>query len=213
MQYGFDRTGFPVVQVPGTGLWMHLLPVTKRQFEAYLAQPDTPGDAAYNRLLEVNPRPSWRGREPPEAAFVTGLLPGEAEAFAEWFGAGFAVPEAEEWRLAYVSMAGAQVRVPQRLIEQVAPGVRRWLDLAWQDLGGCQGVCSAPVAWTALTRMRDGVVEWTRKPSGEPVGRGAPAQRFQANTWDPGRDEIRPLAPARRMRYFGVRLFRKGVGS
>ena len=40
MQFSYDRIGFPLIVVPDVGIEMHLLPVTKVQFERFIAEPN-----------------------------------------------------------------------------------------------------------------------------------------------------------------------------
>lgn len=100
MQWSCDRTGFPLVAIPGLGMEVHLLPVTKVQFERFLAEPDAFGDTWYEEALALNPRVPSRQftAKNRERLFLTGILPEEALAFAKWLGAGFDLPTVTEWR-------------------------------------------------------------------------------------------------------------------
>ena len=100
MRFSCDRTGFPLITVPEAMVAMHLLPVTKVQFERFLAEPNTYGDAWYEEVLTLNPRISYRQctAENRERLFLTGIVPEEALAFARWMGDGFDLPTVAEWR-------------------------------------------------------------------------------------------------------------------
>lgn len=59
---GFDRTGFPLVRGPAWDYAIALFPVSKYQFEGFLANVGAAGltDTAYRELLALNPRRAWR---------------------------------------------------------------------------------------------------------------------------------------------------------
>ena len=80
-----DPCGFPVIPVESLGLSVHLLPVAKVQFERFLAEPNDYGDSWYEELLALNPRSSHTrlDNETRERAFLTGVVPEEARAFAK----------------------------------------------------------------------------------------------------------------------------------
>src|SRR4051812_25305456 len=112
MQWSPDRTGFPVLDLPELGLAVHLVPVSKPQFERFLAEPVAEGglfgDAWYESVLAVSPRLSIRDAQPAnyESLFLGGILPTEAERFARWLGTGYDLPKVESWRRVdeYLSM-------------------------------------------------------------------------------------------------------------
>ncbi|GCE08122.1 SUMF1/EgtB/PvdO family nonheme iron enzyme [Dictyobacter aurantiacus] len=96
-----DKTGFPVIEVPGLPFKMLWLPVTKIQFEYFLVDTGAYDNDWYqDKLRHYNPRISagnlgvtnyWQ-------AFMTGLLPFEARRYAEWAGHGSDLPTAQEWK-------------------------------------------------------------------------------------------------------------------
>src|SRR5262245_28095289 len=100
MQWSSDRTGFPVLELPGQRLAVHLLPVVKQQFERFLADPGPFGDAWYEELLTVSPRIPLGETSPDlyEMLFLSGIQPGEIPPFAKWLGQGFEIPTADVWR-------------------------------------------------------------------------------------------------------------------
>jgi hypothetical protein len=96
-----DPLGFPMVWVPELSAHVHWLPLTRIQFELFLAR----GGAEdldvrwYTELCERQRRlPAreitadnfWR-------CLLTGVLPQEAKAVAEWLGPGFRLPRSSEW--------------------------------------------------------------------------------------------------------------------
>ncbi len=203
MLISFDRTNVPLIAVAEVGIEAHLLPVTKCQFEQFLAESGGVNRSLYRRMLRLNPSipPEELTLDNREQLFVTGILPAEAQAFAEWLGEGFDLPTVKEWRAIYGALrwtlpprhslsaelvAGATGAILSRLEEQISPSFM--LDMAL---------------------MREGVVEWVRHEDGW-VGLGAPRPQFHPNLWDPLNHEVRPMQLDERLPYFGFRLVRRG---
>jgi hypothetical protein len=200
-----DRTGFPLVRFPELGLEAMLLPCAKKQFEAFLAEPDERfGDAWYEAVLAVNPRASWR--HPPaegaERLFLTGILPEEALAFLRWLGDGFDLPTIAEWRAIDLGLG----RQPLD-----ADGLER-------GLAGCCPAARAlvthvqarrPRTWGDLALLRGGLVEWVRDGR-EFGGMGSPPAPLLPNIFNPQMpgDVVRPF-PGRRVRFLGFRAVRR----
>ncbi len=205
MLCSFDRTGFPLGLSPEAEVEFHLLPVTKLQFEEFLAEPNGYGDAYYERLLALNPRTSLRKLRDHnlEGAFVTGVYPEEALAFAEWLGDGYDLPTVEEWRALHETFAPevSLVDDASRLIPtEACAEARQILSLLAEER-----------QWATMREvlmLRDGLVEWVRDGDAF-VGLGSPRGRFQPNLWDPSRDVVRPLQPRERYFFFGFRLVRR----
>jgi hypothetical protein len=88
---------------------MHLLPVTKLQFERFLCDASVYGDSWYEGLLALNPRVSPRRADAAsrEGLLLTGVLPDEALAFAAWCGPEYDLPTVDEWRAACAEWARA----------------------------------------------------------------------------------------------------------
>lgn len=202
MRFFYDRTGFPLVQPDRSGLALSLLPVTKVQFERFLAEPNEFGDAWYEQILSVNPRVSWQRfeGEQREQLFLTGILPAEALAFARWLGEGFDLPTVDEWRklaqlLSLTPLpAGVQETLRScpmhRAAHAILQGLLRQLE---------------PESWGELALLRGGLIEWVRVGQGF-AGLGAPRPQFYPNTFNPLHDDpVRPLRE-QRLPYFGFRL-------
>jgi len=96
-----DPLGFPMIWVPELRAHVHWLPLTRIQYELFLAR----GGAEeldcgwYTELCQRQRRVSarevtadnfWR-------CLLTGVLPQEAQAVAEWLGPGFRLPKSSEW--------------------------------------------------------------------------------------------------------------------
>ena len=214
MQFSFDRTGFPLIRVPEVGLDVQLLPVTKVQFERFIAEPNSFGDTWYEEILEVNPRVSYRQftADNREGIFITGLLPEEAVSFVRWMGDEFTLPTIEEWRAIYKALERRPVE--SGALECAKPS---------RKAGRLRSQCSAeqPLvilerlreqlelrSWLSLSLMYGGVVEWVQRGSSW-VGLGVPRYEFYPNLWDALADVVSPLHPDERLPYFGIRLVRK----
>lgn len=203
MRLSCDRTGFPLLEWSEAGLEVALLPVTKAQFERFLAEPNEFGNAWYEQVLALNPRVSWRqfGPEERERLFLTGVLPEEALAFLRWLGGGFDLPTVEEWRAMDRWLRAAPLDVEaltqcplHRSAQAIVRGLLRQ---------------SRPRVWGELALLRGGVVEWVREGRGF-GGLGAPRPGFHPNTWNPQRDApVRPLRAEARLPYFGFRCVRR----
>lgn len=94
MHWSCDRTGFPILALTGLGLEISLWPVTKFQFERFLAEPNDYEDAWYARVLQVSPRPAARaltaGQR--EACFMAGSCPRKQRSSVPGSGGSAALP-------------------------------------------------------------------------------------------------------------------------
>lgn len=200
MRLSCDRTGFPLVELDELGLAVSLLPVTKVQFERFLAEPNGFGNAWYENVLQGNPRVSWRlfTAEERKRLFLTCVLPEEALAFMQWMGHNFDLPTVDEWRaidnllmntplpmqsrevLARCPLHPAAATIVQRLLRQIEPKPKKWGELAL---------------------LRGGVIEWIRTgPDFAGLGQ-PPGTLYKPQEEDP----VYPLQD-RRVSYWGFRL-------
>ncbi|HEX2987775.1 MAG TPA: SUMF1/EgtB/PvdO family nonheme iron enzyme [Chloroflexota bacterium] len=202
MQLGVDRTGFPLLRLPLTGIEMHALPITKVQFERFLADPNEYGDSWYEAVLAVNPRvaPYAFSAENRERLLLTGILPFEVEAFCAWLGEGFRVPTAEEWRAAYNELGSIPREAVAGLqdLPAIAAGILHRL-AAQIPTGSAR----------EFALLAGGVVEWVRRGDSW-LGLGAPRYQFHRNAWNPLFNEVRPIRAGDRLPFFGFRLVRGG---
>lgn len=206
MRWSFDRTGFPVLELPESGLMTHLWPVAKTQLERFLAEPNGPGDAWYETLLAISPRTSIKNADERnyESVFAGGLLPDEAIRFAQWLGDGFDVPTFDQWRAADAELLAAELEAEQVLALRndaaLHPQARLLLD--W---------CARrqPETWGQLGLRREAMLEWVRIGDGQFGGLGSTRPQFLAAIVNPQRDApVIPVRPEERKPYFGVRLMR-----
>lgn len=210
-----DHCGFPMLWIESCETWVHWFPVTKLQFEIFLCHQRDPqiGGSSYSEMCSLNPRvaPQFLSEENYWRAFVTGILPQEAEAFARWCGPGYRVPTALEWLnvLKALSEGGPWKMDWEHLLEKVPPRrslLIRNLDRVSQSIDGFR--IGGQLLDQAL--MRNGVVEWVRSEEEPPSwgGLGEPPAQLAAQLSNLNLiDVIEPLAPhEQRIRYFGFRL-------
>jgi hypothetical protein len=203
MLISFDKTNFPLAVVEDAGVEVHLLPVTKIQFEQYANETGAVNRSRYEDMLALNPavEPDKFRPEERERLFATGVLPREALDFARWLGDGYDLPTVKEWRAVLAALRRTPVprqaqvtdvlsettlTIIQRLAEQIH--IRSMLD---------------------FSLMREGLVEWVWQGKAL-VGLGAPRPEFHPNLWDPLVNEIKPIHLDQRVPYFGFRLVRRG---
>jgi len=199
--YSTDPLGFPLVHVPGLNLLAHLLPITKLQFERFLAEPNSYENRWYDEVLATNPRcsPDSFEDEHREQVFLTGILPKEVQHFAEWLGVGFRVPTVTEWRAVYQTLS--QLPFDSQSVDRLP------LSYAGREIIQRMVKLIEPPSVRDVALMRNGVLEWTLDETGW-VGTGSPRPSFHPLIGDPLRETHRPLSFSKRLHYFGFRLVR-----
>lgn len=198
MRFSSDRLGFPFLRIEELDLGVQLLPVTKLQFERFLAEPNAYGDSWYEAALAINPRVSSARVEAStrERVFTTGVLPEEALDFARWIGPGYDLPTVAEWR----AIRDAVSRLPDPA--EVVSALRRSLG----RISDCLPTSTVP----EFMLMEGGLVEWVRDGAGY-AGLGAPRPESHPNLWRPMSEVVRPIRPTDRLPYFGFRLVKRGT--
>lgn len=108
-----DPMGFPMVWLSVVNAYVHWLPFTKIQMEYYLSATTVPShdEDWYAILLKTNPRvsPGMLQNNNYWQAFITNILPKEAEQLARQSGRGFDLPTADEWQRVYRFLRQYQV--------------------------------------------------------------------------------------------------------
>lgn len=206
MQFCFDRTGFPLVDLPDLEVQVHLLPVSKVQLERFLMEPNEFDDAWYETLLRVHGRVSYRrfSENERERVFVGGILPLEAVAFAQWLGPDFRLPTVIEWRKVYKRMEQLPIEEStwHALLEACSAPAKDILEQLRNQM--------CPHRWLELSLLTGGLVEWVVAESATEqeryAGLGKPRRSFQPGVWNPLQDIIRPVSLEQRVSYFGFRL-------
>lgn len=230
MDKRFDPTGFPLLSVPGQRFFLHLLPVTKVQFEEWLTHSDTPGDLLYDQAQIIRPRI--------EAARRTRLGIGSVDGL----GSGAQIPgavnnERISWRhcddrnYERLLMTGLK---PEEALEFAhwmgpeydLPTVSEWRTTAncWANrsplLPGSQSTLAENV-WHKLFEIvqpqtlldqslmaSGGVMEWVWDDKKQKIlWLGSPRPKFFGNTFRPvAHDPPPPRATGKRLWFCGFRL-------
>jgi hypothetical protein len=199
----FDRTNFPLLAIEEVGVEIQLLPVTKQQFEQFLAESGAVEPAHYQEMLALQPIPPLDdpSLDQRERLFVTGILPNETKAYSRWLGEGFDLPTVKEWRAVYRVLKRTSLPRHHLATElgdsPAAPILARLIQQLPSHL--LLDICL----------MRGGLVEWVKQGRSW-LGLGEPRPHFHPNLWDPLTHEIKPLRPQERLPYFGFRLIRRG---
>ena len=215
-----DRAGFPMIRLDPPGGFIHWLPVTKIQFEAFLCDrpPASFAPPWYEALLTLNPRVAPHRVQASNywGAFVTGIKPEEAAAFAAWCGADFGLPTREEWFSVY-RLARATAAVPAAAIARTGrtPRARSLIERLETATTALQPR-DRPRTLADQMLLRRGVMEWVE--CSERQRRwgafGQPHVRFHGNLYDleSGRPSFPTDLDQRRLHSHGFRLIQRGNG-
>lgn len=201
MRFICDRTGFPCISDGRVAF--QLLPVTKTQFDIFLASVGESEVPSYEEMLALNPRncDADINDNDRERLFVTGILFEEADRFAKWLHSTATIPTWKVWQRFATTIS--MIRIERDLLE---------------NLSSCQ-MCSAakmileslfdhahPETLSDLALIRNGVLEWVSIDP-RPGGLGAPRPEFLKNTYDPYNDRPIVYHHGERSRYFGFRAY------
>ena len=212
-----DPVGFPMVWVPDIRAFVHCLPVTKIQFEQFLCDArDGHFNAPwYDEALRLNPRTTARRIVAGNYwnAFLTGILPFEAERFAAWCGEGYRLLEEGEWQSFFGTMKLWNIRslADLGILSGLGPRQRELIESIEKSV---EEVCTASGEKCDLeVRMllRLGVMEWVSIRGREDHrwgGVGEPHPTFCGNLFSPEKGELILLREpeSRRLPSFGFRL-------
>ena len=220
-QFVFDRAGFPMIWVEAIDAHMHWMPVTKIQFEYFLCdEPDSHFNAKwYDDVLYLNPRitPNAIRRNNYWEAFLTGIMPSEAQRFARWCGNQYAIPTLGEWYEAYQALK-ARPANPEIISAMMDLHGRRRSVL--EQLASASDMAFREMRYTNRTLadqmlMRMGVMEWVecRNRHFQWGGMGETHPDFYGGLFTPEHgDPHTPNNPeADRLRAYGFRLVRRSV--
>lgn len=218
-----DRANFPMVWSESLKAYIHLLPVTKIQYEYFLWDAPNPGlDQTWYETVtkdngritpeEVNGNNYWR-------IFMSTLLPSEAQYYLDWCAgqsndARYAIPTQEEWQSAYKSF---KEQLNPSLLEDAReiPGLSPRCQTILKKLGDLfEGRDGAE-----QLLLVNGLMEWVVGKD-QPWGLfGYPHQRFAVlgRHPDTGRaltpgNPNNPNDPKFRHKAYGFRLLRKNSG-
>ena len=224
-----DRAGGPMIWVPPLKAYLHLLPVTKLQFERFLAE--QPGGSFdfkwYDAVLGLDAEKT--GRVAPHAvkagnywqAFLTGIRPDEARVYAQWCeedgGDEYAVPTQVEWWTAYeyLKQQDALPDVP-RPFQNLALSSRMSELIERLEIVNGKLPKLVPDSRKLAEQMylRNGILEWVACSTlGKPEwgGFGQPAASFLGTMYslERGTPNFQRDALATRTAGYGFRLLRR----
>jgi hypothetical protein len=173
-----DRSGYPLVYVEPLRCHVHLFPVSKPQFERFLAEGDQAGwgDEKYAEMLKLNPRASFRAADSDDYVrlFLTGVRPDEAKAFGGWLGDEYELPDERQWKACYDWLGRQPIAGPP-------PGLAEDARAIWQAVA----MRRSSHTLLELSLMTEGVREWVRTGTEKYGGLGRPARRFATLNRDP----------------------------
>jgi len=174
--FSIDPMGFPLVEFPTLGLQMHLLPITKVQFEHFLAESRKFDDNWYETVLKLNPRVSYRNftADKRERLFLTGILIDEAQEFANWLGEEFDLPTADEWRACYKLLRELKLPTTDNLLNNLNNCSKPAQIIIRRLLSQIH-----PKTLLELSLMEEGVMEWVKGRDAKWKLLGKPRQSFQ----------------------------------
>lgn len=197
----YDKTEFPLIEIPEMNLFVHALPVTKFQFEKFISESKLSDftDKWYENILKLNPRISCRKFTEKNywKLFITGIYPKEAVKFAEYLGDDYRIPEVREWRKIYAYFKSLQFK-PSHIKDKSNQEI-----LSTTILKGLEKFSGDDLF--SLTLMRKGIAEWVKEDE-KYVGVGKPDANLYENAWNPLSDVIRQIDKNERLYYVGFRL-------
>jgi hypothetical protein len=211
-----DRANFPMLWVESLNAYIHLLPITKIQYEYYLWDAPNPGldQEWYDQVTKENKRisPHEITKDNYWQLFISAVLPDEAQHFAEWCEAQsgdvtYSLPTASQWQMAYRSFKEVREGDPFLAaleLAGLAPRCRTILEKLAK--------LPSPASLAERLLFLGGLMEWvvgTEKPWGL---FGYPTARFVAFGQHP--DNGKPFYPTdlqARHKGYGFRLLRTKV--
>jgi hypothetical protein len=204
-EWKVDASGYPLIYVEPLDTFVQLFPVTKPQFEKFIAavRRHDLDDKWYTEILSLNPRASYRNQDIPvrERLFMTGITTDEAMSFSRWLGRDYTLLSAEEWRICYEWFAEKPVSsIPLELAERLS----RDALAIWNIVEGQWLEERQQPNLQELSLMTQGILEWVIERPGRYCGLGEPASsEYQRKAFD----AVRPLGTEpRRLKNLGFRL-------
>lgn len=198
-QWEVDASGYPLIFVEPLDAYVHLFPITKPQFEKFIASGRKPGfgDEWYTEVLELNPRVSYRSADitSPDGLFMTGVKIDEVSDFYRWLGRDYRLLTADDWAICSNWFATQDaVSLSDELRDRLSLDAAAIWDLVETQWLNGQSTLQD------LSLMRQGILEWVVERPGRYCGVGEPASsKFQRKAADP----VRPLG---RLKNLGFRL-------
>jgi hypothetical protein len=200
-----DASGYPLIFVETLEAYVHLFPVTKPQFEKFIASGRQLGldDEWYEKLRALNPRASYRSSDvlALEQLFMTGISTDEAISFGRWLGRDYKLLSAEDWRVCYEWFDERPAPSPP---PDVAERMSRDALAIWHIIEGQWLEQQRQINLRELSLMKQGILEWIVELPGKYYGLGDPATAKSLRKFS---DPVRLLgAEPRRHKNLGFRL-------
>lgn len=219
-QIELDKTGFPMIWIQEVKKYLHLIPVTKIQFEIFMC--DTPhpkfdGEWYIGKILNLNPRVSPNAIEGNNywGVFMTGIKPDEIVSFIRWCdtdGNKYVIPDVDLWNEIFNIV---KKKPPIDNLESIRGlSDRSRVIMGRLDKVNRQKAESINRKYTLADQMimRYGVMEWVTNLSQvqEWAGLGEPHPEFHPvlKSVDDGVPELPKDPYTDRLDYYGFRLLR-----
>ena len=227
-QWEVDATGYPLIWIEPLRCFMHLFPVSRPQYERYMAANLHLGydDRYYQEILQLRSRASCFSREsaPFGQLLMTGVTIEEALSFGKWLGQDFTRFSAVDWQICYDWLAkraaplfstGLKSRLSRdawalwEIIERRHKGLSSSEFTIYQADGG-MSYWERPedrpqyLSLADLSLHNGGILEWVTERPGSYCGLGDPQnQEYMRRPSD-------PLYPQEsRLKDLGFRLCRR----
>ncbi len=170
-QWIVDKSGYPLIWVDTLGAYVHLFPITKPQFERFIAASKHQefGDEWYTEILKLNQRESYRSQDitAREQLFLTGIKTDEVAVFSKWLGHGYTLLTAADWCSFYKWCEEKPApSIPDELRERLSKDAQA----IWAIIQGHK-----PSTFKELSLMTQGILEWVIEEPGRFCGLGDPA--------------------------------------
>jgi hypothetical protein len=163
---------------------------------------EEPRDAPQPQMPDSNERISWRhcNERNYERLFMTGVLPAEAQRFAQWLGPGYDLPTVGEWRAIATTWAQAPPVLPDTHNSLAANIGHKLYEITWPRTLLDQSLMTS-----------GGVMEWVWDEHREHIlWLGRPRTRFFGHTFRPlEHDPPAPRVTTGRLWFCGFRLVRR----
>lgn len=204
-EWQVDATGYPLIFVKPLEAYVHLFPVTKPQFERFVATGKGHGmdDKWYEERDASNPRASYCNPDVPalERLLMTGVSTDEALAFNRWLGREYKLLSAKDWNDCYEWFEKKPApAVPRGLAERMSRDALAIWDIVEAQILDQRGLVDL---WQ-LSLMRQGILEWVVELPGRYHALGDPATDKSLRKYS---DPMRLLgAEPRRHKNLGFRL-------
>jgi hypothetical protein len=208
-----------MIRVESLHAYIHWLPVTKIQFEAFLCDLPADQDAPdwYEEAIRLNPQvlPPEIGSANYWQAFLTGIRPDETHDYSSWSGPWDALPSKDEWFAAYLELRElGEIEVADLAEMSATPQIG---ELLLRVESASTRSRHGPRTLADQMLLKYGVMEWVRNDArGDPwAAFGRPDPRFHGNlnNLDTGRPSYPVARDGLRLASHGFRLLRSDEPS